>query len=140
MPDISLTGGRLDTTTFYDPPPGGGLATPTYGAMRRGDRLFSFDRKFYVTLQSDGNFVIYGAAGDFSGWAVSNFYDQYYLIEKVVMQWDGNLVFMTDSGWPLLSTNTQDHHYAYLLMQDDRNLVIYNSDNSWAGWSSGSQV
>lgn len=138
MPDIS--GGILAIDTFYDPPPGGGLASPTNGTMRRGDRLFSFDRKFYVTLQTDGNFVIYGAAGDFSGWAVSNFYDHYYLINKVVMQWDGNLVFMTYDGWPLLATHTEGHPGAFMEMQDDRNLVIYNSDGSWAGWSSGSEV
>jgi hypothetical protein len=138
MADIS--GGILAPWVWYDPPPGGGLASPTNGTMVRGDRLFSFDRQFYVAMQTDGNFVIYGSAGDFSGWAVSNFYDEYYLINKVVMQGDGNLVWQTYDNWPLLATNTQGHWGAFAVMQDDRNFVIYNSDNSWSGWSSGSQV
>ena len=90
MADIS--GGILASWVFYDPPPGGGLAAPTNGTMVRGDRLWSFDRQFYVAMQTDGNFVIYGSRGDFSGWAVSNFYHEYYLFYKVVMQTDGNAV------------------------------------------------
>jgi hypothetical protein len=138
MADIS--GGILASCFFYDNPPGGGLAAPTFGTMVRGDRLWSFDRQFYVAIQTDGNFVIYGSRGDFSGWAVSNFYDEYNLINKVVMQTDGNAVWQTYDGVPLLATNTQGHWGAFMVMQDDRNLVIYNSDGSWSGWSSGSQV
>lgn len=63
-----------------------------------------------------------------------------------VMQADGNLVIykMSDERWspiqdrnPAWSTNTHGKNGAFLAVQNDGNVVIYNSDNSRALWATG---
>lgn len=91
----------------------------------------SCDGRFDLTLQSDGNLVLYqgrGAlwssrtAGHRVGWGM--------------LQDDGNLVIYDGAGMPYWSTRTAGHPNTRLAIQDDGNLVIYQGKQ--VIWSSAS--
>ena len=77
-----------------------------------------------MTLQTDGNAVVYGNNG-----ATWSSHTADHAISKLVMQQDGNLVlFNTVGGSDWASNSAQsDGGPFHLVMQDDGNLVIYNS-------------
>jgi hypothetical protein len=75
---------------------------------------------YEVTLQTDGNFVLYHAGGP----AIWDAGTQGSGATTVTMQTDGNLVIYagTHAVW---DANTQGHPGAYLALQDDGNMVVY---------------
>lgn len=104
--------------------------------LGNGESLISCDRRFRLTMQTDGNLVLYqegagalwwtGTQGN-SGRNVSAF-----------MQTDGNLVVYANpwSSWvPLWHAGTWGQPGSRLALQDDGNLVIYNPSNNWI-WAS----
>lgn len=80
----------------------------------------SCDGRFQLTMQSDGNLVLYQGrnalwssqtAGHPLGWAM--------------LQDDGNLVIYDTVGMPYWSSRTAGHPNVRLAIQDDGNLVLY---------------
>lgn len=104
------------------PPPPPPTVNDTLGT---GETLFvdqsktSQDGRFRLTVQQDGNLVLYGPAGPAwaTGTAGSN--------ARLVMQHDGNLVLYRGDGAVLWATNRWGSN-ARLVVQNDGNLVVYN--------------
>lgn len=106
-----------------------------------GDSLYSANTRYYLTMQSDCNLVVYEARTvgqprplwdsktQFSGPGC-----------RAVMQTDGNLVVYDRFNSPVFNTGTQGKLNAVLVMQTDGNLVIYeNYRLTRALWNAGSQ-
>jgi hypothetical protein len=110
------------------PEPGCGYMGPN-GSLWRGQSLWSCDGRFVVTMQDDGNLVVYQDGN----WLWAS-WTQGTDAQAAVMQDDGNFL-VKDSGWNTLwSADTWGHGGAYVVMQDDGNLVVY--ENQYPLWAS----
>lgn len=103
-------------------------------SMSKGQSLWSLDRRFQFTYQSDGNLVLYGPNGVMWSSGTSG-----RASNILTMQSDGNLV-LYDSTSAVWFTGTQGGSSSYLNIQNDGNAVIYASSTAqWAtntgGWS-----
>lgn len=91
-------------------------------SLRVNDKRTSTNGKYYVTLQSDGNVVLY--KGEKALWATgTNRQDVY----GIFVQKDGNLVAYRGgerAAWAS-GTNGRGGRDTFLIMQDDGNLVLY---------------
>lgn len=94
------------------------------------DYLLSPDGQSLLTLQADGNLVLYRNFKPIWDSKTNGKSPEY-----AAMQADGNFViyFKNGSTW---STSTFGHSGSYLAMQSDGNVVIYNSGSA-AVWSTG---
>ncbi|WP_161967964.1 hypothetical protein [Fimbriiglobus ruber] len=109
--------------SVYSLAPVSSSLTP-YQLLTPGQFLVSPNGYYWVTLQPDGNFVLY-----------NKFYNALWASRTsqpatdVVMQGDGNLVVYGPSGatW---NSITSGYPGAYLTLQDDGNLVIYDVINN----------
>jgi hypothetical protein len=86
-----------------------------------GQSLFSPNGQFFVSLQGDGNLVVYRQGGN-ALWA-SNTVGKGGV--KLIMQADGNLVLYTSGGKPVWASNTGATVESFVRMQDDGNFVVY---------------
>ena len=89
------------------------------GSLTSGQSLLSCDRQHRLTMQDDGNLVLYGR-GNAVLWATYTVGRGQY----AKMQNDGNFV-LVGGGQPLFDTHTDQHFGAYLAVQDDGNMVVY---------------
>jgi hypothetical protein len=111
---------------------------PSNQTLSAGQSLVSFNVRFRLAMQGDGNLVLYGNnmrplwASNTSGTGAN----------RVVMQGDGNLVVYTASNKAVWDSHTAGQGASRLVMQDDGNLVVYNSSNTptWYTRTSVSQV
>ena len=109
--------------------------------MQQGGAIVSADGKYELTLQTDGNLVVYGTApgasapevpiwslGTTTGAVLSN-------------QCQGNLVLYDANGKALWATPTATQGPSRLVMQNGGNLVLYRDtgNSSVATWGTGSQ-
>ena len=96
-----------------------------------GKSIYSANRNYRLTMQTDGNVVIYG--DDKPAWH-TNTYGKGAI--KLCMQGDGNLIAynQTSPVWASNTHRTGSSPYK-LVMQDDGDLVIYDSGNQRT-WSS----
>lgn len=96
--------------------------------LLRGESMPSCDGRFKLSMQHDGNLVLY--EGKKALWATAtNATDVF----DVVMQHDGNLVVYSAHSAPLWASHTNGHQGAHLSVQDDGNLVVYkNGKPDWA--------
>lgn len=131
------------TVTLSSPSSGAtittGSATGTireYGAILINETKTSPDGRFTLKMQTDGNLVLYW--GTTALWAPNKFGSNF----MAAMQADGNLVLYRPTdvwGNPnpsaVWASNTSSYPGALLKVQNDGNLVIYNTSNS-AVWSS----
>lgn len=90
-------------------------------SISRDEPMMSADEQSVLTLQRDGNLVLY-----------SNFVTAWNLgygtsATRVVMQADGNLVMYNDSNQAVWSSGTNGNPGARLVLQTDGNMVIYSS-------------
>lgn len=103
-------------------------------ALTANQSLKSDNGKYRLTMQPDGNLVLYGngsqAVWDTGTWRVSSTHRP----ERAVLQADGNLMLFSRAGAPIWTTGKKSGSGFRLTLQDDRNLVMYRSDNS-AAWS-----
>jgi hypothetical protein len=93
--------------------------------LRVGHGLAPANGEYELTLQADGNLVLYGA-GDAPRpvlWA-SNTERQ--PVERAVLQQDGNFVVYRRDGTPAWASGTEGHPRSRLVLQDDGNLVVYD--------------
>jgi len=85
------------------------------------DSIVSNNGRFRLTMQNDGNIVLYK-----DGSALWSSHAAGQDVEYCVTQGDGNLVlYLQASGRPVWASNTAGNPGSFLVMQDDGNLVIY---------------
>ena len=123
---------------FPPPPPGGGGggggsnpgSVPSGGRLYEGQSAWSPSGAYFLTLQGDGNLVLYTAGGT-PLWATGTVGTSPGRLE---MQSDGNLVLYDSGGTPVWATMTNYNPGAYLNVQDDSNVVIYGAAGAplWA--------
>ena len=142
MPSIARRVASLDTPAPAPAPagpvpgaPGNPYCTPNGAcitALQRvnnGSTMASCNGTYHLTMQADGNLVLYAGAKDL--WASDTVGGaKPYLI----MQEDGNAVVYDQANTVLWSTGTSGHPGALLAMQDDGNLVVYGPSQEvlWA--------
>lgn len=96
-------------------------------ALRPGQDLVSPSRTYRLTMQNDGNLVLY--QGSKSLWSTGTTGNG----SHASMQSDGNLVLRSASGAALWATGTEQHHGADLALHDDGNLIVW--DGARPVWS-----
>lgn len=111
-------------------------------SLHPGQQLQSDNKRFVLTMQTDGNVVLYDANGH-PLWATNT--SRGATPREFVMQTDGNLVLYSTDGVPRWASNTSKNPGAFLNVQDDGNLVVYRTgsrtetaDN--ALWAAGSNA
>ncbi|MBK9348233.1 MAG: hypothetical protein IPN06_18415 [Burkholderiales bacterium] len=104
-------------------------------SLTTGKRLQSTNGLYRLTLQGDGNLVIYTAAGK-PIWATNTVGRGGV---RLVLQKDSNLVLYTSKGKAVWASNTVGKGAAYLLLKDDGNLVLNNATGAkvWATNTAG---
>src|SRR5260370_41701009 len=89
---------------------------PTEGRLNPNDDVVSNNGRFQLTMQSDGNLVLYdNASGRKNLWSSGT---QGQAVNNCIMQSDGNLVIYGFPN-PVWDSGTQGHPNAYLRVQDD---------------------
>lgn len=97
-----------------------------------GQSLRSPDGVWSLTMQDDGNAVLYGR-GHVARWSTeTNGTDG----SSLEMQPDGNLVLYAPGRRPLWASGTQGHRGAWMELQNDGNLVLY-APGRVALWATG---
>jgi hypothetical protein len=121
--------GSQGTTT-----PGNQL--PAGQRLTAGQQLSSTSGRFHLTMQSDGNLVIYDGRSPI--WATGTWnLPTTTRPTHADMQTDGNLVLYNNTNQPAWATNTAGTYTnPYLELQDDGNLVIYHNGRTPI-WASG---
>jgi hypothetical protein len=100
--------------------------------FRRGIKVYSSNRSYYLSLQDDGNLVLARNNGD-PIW--SSFTDN--RGSKAEFQKDGNFVVYDSYNRAIWATNTANRGATKLTIQNDGNLVIYKNNSPI--WSSETQ-
>jgi len=122
----ALSGAVTPVTPPTAPPPAGcGGLQPGTG-IARGEGVTSCDGRFTLTMQSDGNLVLY-LKGLGALWSTHTSGTDAYTAN---MQGDGNLVIYGKTSNALWASHTGGHHGAVLDLQGDGNLVIYERGKS----------
>lgn len=116
------------------PPPPDRIGVNAF--LHRGGSLYSANGKYRLTLQDDGNLVLYNSSGH-ALWATNRANG-----DVLALQSDGNLVVYTSSHKAIWASNTGDSHATYLVVQDDGNVVLYSGSGHavWATNTAGGQV
>lgn len=96
-------------------------AQPAPWTLSAGQSLWSAGHTYVLSMQTDGNLVVYNAAG-VAQWSTSTLIPGSY----ATLQTDGNLVVYNAHGYPLWASMTFAVG-AQLRIQDDGNLVVYTS-------------
>lgn len=87
-----------------------------------GNYLLSPEKQSVLTLQGDGNLVLY--SGFKPRWSTNSHGST---ATRLVMQEDGNLVLYKQDGSPLWASGTQGNTGASMYLQIDGNIVVYSS-------------
>jgi hypothetical protein len=83
--------------------------------------LTSANSNFRLTMQDDGNLVLYNK-DNAPLWSSKTDKSD---VHRCIMQPDGNLVLYHVDKSPAWASNTNGNPGSYVVMQDDGNLVIY---------------
>lgn len=95
--------------------------------LNAGQSLFSQNGRYRLSMQTDGNLVIYNPSAPI--WASGTYRTD---TNTLVMQTDGNLV-MYGPGGPRWASNTWKSPANSVVLQDDGNLVMYGPAGAiWA--------
>lgn len=100
--------------------------------LKVGTSIISQNGQYRLTLQDDGNLVLYNLANS-PLWASNTMNNN---IAQIVMQTDGNMVMMDKGNQQIWSTGTSGNPGAYLVVQNDGSAVIYNMAGGKL-WSTG---
>ncbi len=117
-------------------PPGGGSPVPSPDTLVAGGRLYpgqavwSLDRRFALTYQTDGNLVLYGPAG--ARWSTQVFSSPGY----AEMQVDGNFVVYASNGTAVWASGTSGARGATLVVHNDGQVDI-RTPPGLVVWQSG---
>jgi len=114
-------------------PSGCGVFYPGQG-LRLGQSLSSCSGVYTLTMQGDGNLVLYHN-GVGALWSTSTgVWNQYGY--GAYMQYDGNFVLYRMDGLPLWASNTSGYNGSVAVVQDDGNFVVYSA-NGVPLWATG---
>ena len=94
--------------------------------------LTSSDGRYTLTLQRDGNLVLYRVSPRAPLWDSETDGD---VATRATLQGDGNFV-VYGPGRPLWDSETDGERIARAILQNDGNFVLYRSDRS-AAWATG---
>ena len=101
-------------------------------SIRVGEALTSSDGRYTLTLQRDGNLVLYRVSPRAPLWDSETDGD---VATRAILQGDGNfVVYAPDRA--LWATGTDGERIARAVLQNDGNFVLYRSDRS-AAWDTG---
>ncbi len=101
--------------------------------MFSGQNMTTPDRRISLSLQDDGNLVLYNP--NRAIWASNTVGSQ---ASYFVMQDDGNLVLYRSNGQAVWSSRSSGKGVSNLELQTDANLVVYSSNGpSWSTSTSG---
>ncbi len=130
-------GGHTANTAVMPSHPGPAAPSASCGVVAANHPLVvntpvsSCDGRFQLTMQSDGNLVLYQGVN-----ALWSSHTTGHRLGWSMFQDDGNLAIYDATGMPYWSTRTAGHPNARLAVQNDGNLVIYQAATEL--WSSGS--
>jgi hypothetical protein len=109
------------------PPVSRGNALRAPATLTPGQYLRSTNGRYLAVMQTDGNFVVYGAGRPL--WASRTQSGG----ASLAIQRDGNLVMYDMYGAPRWASRTAGAGLGFLVMQDDGNLVLYAAHGAaWA--------
>ncbi len=100
-------------------------------SLLRGQSISSVSGGFRLSMQGDGNLVLYGA-DSIPRWAEPG----PSAATRVILQGDGNLVMYDAASRPVWSSQTPGHVPTDLAVQGDGNLVLYGPTGPY--WAIGS--
>ena len=124
----ALGGGHTGPKPPIPPPPTACGAIGSGEGLGPGGAVTSCDGRFTLTMQTDGNLVLYSLGVPM--WASGTDGAGGYV---AIMQGDGNFVVYDDTSSPLFATGTDGHSGATLAIQDDGNTVVYAGGSAlWA--------
>lgn len=104
--------------------------------LKVGEQLVSSNGKVNLTLQTDGNLVLWRVADSRPLWASNTAGKP---VQTAVMQTDGNFVAWGPNGQAYWASGTSGHGVSVVL-EDDANLVVYNPTAAlWSSGTSGQQ-
>ncbi|CAN5328134.1 hypothetical protein BH09MYX1_BH09MYX1_44550 [soil metagenome] len=121
----------LPTLPVPIPPSACGRLDPGQG-LGPGAAVTSCDGRFSLTMQDDGNLVLFQGATAL--WCTSTGGKNAY---AAVMMGDGSFVLYGPSPAPIWSTQTSGATGAWLAIQDDGNLVGFAPNAIWTSGTSG---
>src|SRR5215211_6407438 len=104
-------------------------------------QLQSNNGRYVLLMQDDGNLVLYEGVPSVASarWGSNTFNLAPLNPVRADMQADGNFVLVTAINLPVWATQTHGNPGSKLVLQDDRNLVIYDPTNR-ALWASNTMV
>lgn len=89
--------------------------------LHAGDRIYSSDNRFYLTLKANGNLAVITAATSAELWHSGT---TTLVTDHASFQSDGNFILFDASSTNLWNSATGSHPASQLTMQSDGNLVI----------------
>jgi hypothetical protein len=101
--------------------------------MNTGAKRWSPNGRYVLTLEEDGNLVIYRKPSNEAVWSSQT---RGIGVVKALMQFDGNFVLYTVDNEARWHTGTDMKPINHLLLQNDGNLVIYNMGYPTSMWES----
>lgn len=104
--------------------------------LQSGSSIWDQTNRYRLTLQPDGNLVVYASKDDSNHLWASNTVGSN--AAYLTMQDDGNLVIYTKDKHPVWASNTAGSKGAVMTLQPDSNLVVYSGARSLkAIWTAG---
>ena len=97
----------------------------TDGELTSGQSLISSNSQYRLTMQTDGNLVLY----DESNTPLWDSGTNGQAATRLVLQSDGNLVLYTSANVAVWASNTVGSGASTLRLNDDGSLVLYNGDS-----------
>ncbi len=93
--------------------------------------LWSPNGQYHLKYQADGNLVLYDSTGH-DYWNI----ERWGTPERALLKWDGDFAAFHAVNIQVWATGAGGHHGAYLALQDDGNLVVYDlyGNAIWAHW------
>jgi surface antigen len=125
---LLLVSGPVAAVTPDTVPSAGRVLEPG-DSISTGQRLTSSDDRFHLSVQNDGNVVLYASGSGRARWATGTAGAG---ATRLTMQTDGNLVLSNGRGDVTWASNTGGHADARLTLDDEGALTV-----SWPG---GQQV